>query len=70
MVLYLFDLDLEEECQRMQESNKNHFKGLPHHTEENSPGKSSDDTHSDRRTYDDQSPLKEEDTKVRTEATR
>ena len=35
MVLYLFDLDLEEECQRMQESNKNHFEGLPHHTEEN-----------------------------------
>ena len=35
MVLYLFDLGLEEECQIMQESNKNHFKGLPHHTEEN-----------------------------------
>ena len=35
MVLYLFDLDLEEECQRMQESKKNLFKELPHHTEEN-----------------------------------
>ena len=35
MVLYLFDLDLEEECQRMQESNKNLFEELPHHTEEN-----------------------------------
>ena len=34
MVLYLFDLELEEEYQRMQESNKNHFKELPHHTEE------------------------------------
>ena len=35
MVLYLFDLDLEEECQRMQELNKNLFEELPHHTEEN-----------------------------------
>ena len=35
MVLYLFNLDLEEECQRMQESNKNLFEGLLHHTEEN-----------------------------------
>ena len=35
MVLYLFDLDQEEECQRMQESNKNHYEGLLHHTEEN-----------------------------------
>ena len=34
MVLYLFDLDLEEECQRMQELNKNLFRELPHHTEE------------------------------------
>ena len=34
MVLYLFDLDLEEEFQKMQESNKSHFKGLLHHTEE------------------------------------
>ena len=35
MVLYLFDLDLEEECQRMQESNKNLFEGLLYHIEEN-----------------------------------
>ena len=35
MVLYLLNLDLEEEYQRIQELNKNHFKGLPHHTEEN-----------------------------------
>ena len=35
MVLHLFDLDLGEECQRMQELNKNHSEGLPHHTEEN-----------------------------------
>ena len=35
MVLYLFDLDLEEECQKMQESNKNLFEGLPYHIEEN-----------------------------------
>ena len=35
MVLYLFNLDLEEECQRMQESNKNVFEGLLHHIEEN-----------------------------------
>ena len=33
--------------------NKNLFEGLLHHTEEKYPGKSSDDTHSDRRTYDD-----------------
>ena len=30
--------------------------GLLHHTEENILSKSSDDTHSDRRTYDDQRP--------------
>ena len=35
MVLYVFDIDQEEECQRMQELNKNHFEGLTHHTEEN-----------------------------------
>ena len=35
MVLYLFDLDPEEEFQRIRESDKNLFKGLPHHTEEN-----------------------------------
>ena len=35
MVLYLFDLEPEEEFQRVQESDKNLFRGLPHHTEEN-----------------------------------
>ena len=35
MVLYLFDLDPEEEFQRVQESDKNLFRGLPHHAEEN-----------------------------------
>ena len=35
MDLYLFDLDLEEGYQRMQESNKNLFEELPHHIEEN-----------------------------------
>ena len=35
MVLYLFDLEPEEEFQRVQELDKNLFRGLPHHTEEN-----------------------------------
>ena len=35
MVLYLFDLEPEEEFQRVRESDKNLFKGLLHHTEEN-----------------------------------
>ena len=35
MDLYLFNLDLEEEFQRMRESDRNLFKGLLHHTEEN-----------------------------------
>ena len=35
MVLYLFDLDLEEGCQRMQESNKNLFEELLHYAEGN-----------------------------------
>ena len=35
MVLYLFDLDPEEEFQTTRESDKNLFKGLPHHAEEN-----------------------------------
>ena len=53
MVLYLFDLDLEEECQRMQELNKNHFEGTTALRRREYPDESSDDTHSDRRTYDD-----------------
>ena len=35
MVLYLFNLDQEEGCQRMQESNKNLFEDLLYHAEEN-----------------------------------
>ena len=35
MVLYLFHLQLEERCQRVQDLNKNIFEELPHHTEEN-----------------------------------
>ena len=35
MVLYLFHLELEEGCLRMQELNKNLFKELLHHAEEN-----------------------------------
>ena len=56
MVLYLFDLEPEEEFQRVRESDKNLFRGLPHHTEEEYPGESSDDTHRDGRSYRDQRP--------------
>ena len=35
MDLYLFHPELEEGCQRMQESNKNLFEELLHHAEEN-----------------------------------
>ena len=65
MVLYLFDLDLEEECQRMQELNKNLFEGLPHHIEENILTRVVMTLIMIGDHIEIKGPLKEEDTKVR-----
>ena len=65
MVPYLFDLDLEEGCQRVQESNKNHFKGLPHHTEKNIMVRVVTILIVIGEHMRTEGPLKEEDTKVR-----
>ena len=67
MVLYLFNLDLEEGCQRKQELNKNLFEELLHHTEENFQVRVVMVLIVIGEHMKIEGPLKEEDTKVRME---
>ena len=67
MVLYLFGLDLEEDFQRMQESNRSHFEGLLHYTEENILARVVMILIVIRDHIEIEGPLKEEGTKVRME---